>query len=105
MRASQTGDTGMPSRPMNRHGKPTRRREVASAASLEKLYDIGTYDRNQISLAQINRLRDLIDNKGGQRAAEFVGISEVTLLRICAGFGHRLRPKTAEKLREFFGKK
>lgn len=91
---------------MHRHGKVSKRtREVASAAALEKLYDIGPYDRNQISLGQINRLRDLVDNKGLQNAAMFVGLSELTLLRVCAGFGHRLRPKTAEKLREFFGKK
>lgn len=95
----------MPSKPMHRRTYNKRTREVASAETLAKLYDIGPYDRNQINLSQINRLRDLVDNKGLERAAEFVGVSDVTLLRVCAGFGHRLRPKTAEKIREFFGKK
>lgn len=91
----------MPSRPMNRHGKPTKRREVASAAALEKLYDIGTYDRNQISLAQINRLREIMDLQGFDVAAKLTGLSQVTLLKVTSGFAHKLQIRTTAKLREF----
>jgi hypothetical protein len=79
-------------RSLSRHDTPTR---------LSQLYSIGNYDRNQLSLTQIDRLRDLIDTLGGPTAAERVGVCEITLLRVCAGFGHRLRPETAAKVRKF----
>lgn len=68
---------------------------------LATLLSIGPYDRNQLTQAQIDRLREMIDTLGGQRAAERVGVNELTLLRVCAGFGHRLRPETAAKLRKW----
>ena len=51
----------------------------------------------------MNRLRDLIDREGSPRAAELVGVCEITLLRVCAGFGHRLRPPTAAAVRKYLG--
>lgn len=95
----------MPSRPNRRRSTRTKKRELVSADAIAALYDIGPYDRNQISLSQINRLRELVDTRGGPRAAELVGVCEVTLLRVCAGFGHRLQPPTAAKLREWFAGK
>ena len=92
---------------------PRRRRHASATATadarghggseLATLFDLGGYHRNELSLTQINRVRDLIDTRGLQRAAEAVGVSEMTALRVAAGFGHRLRPDTAAKVRKYFG--
>jgi hypothetical protein len=92
----------MTTKPFNRRSLSKKRtREVTSAESLAKLYDIPRYDRNELTLNQINRLRELIDLKGMPSAVEFTGIGENVLLRVCAGFGHRLKAKNASKVREF----
>jgi hypothetical protein len=92
----------MTARPYRRrtHAKP---KDADTVAGLATLFAIGPYDRNQITSAQIDRLRDLVDTLGGPSAAERVGVCEITLLRVCAGFGHRLRPETAAKVRKFLG--
>src|SRR5262245_48123540 len=76
-------------------------RETPAPASMVKLFDIGPYDRNQLTLAKLNRLRELVDQVGGPVAAERVGVGEIVLYRVCAGFAHRLRPETAAKVRAF----
>lgn len=89
----------MPARP---YGRRTRAKSKDDPTTgLAHLFAIGPYDRNQITTAQMDRLRDMIDKLGGPTAAERVGVCEITLLRVCAGFGHRLRPETAEKVRKF----
>jgi len=96
----------MASRPYNRRSLSKKKsREVISSQSLAKLYDIPRYDRNELTLNQINRLRELIDLKGMPSAVEFTGIGENVLLRVCAGFGHRLKAKSAAKVREFLSAK
>lgn len=92
----------MPSKPFKRHTKSNKKREVATASALAKLYSIGTFDRNQVTIAQIDRLRDIIDLQGFVRAAELTGLCQTTLLKVTSGFAHKLRQDTAEKIREFF---
>ena len=94
----------MPRKPFQRYSKSSKKREVATSASLAKLFQIERYDRNELSISELNRLRDIIDTKGLDNAAEFVGVDGVSLLRACAGFAHRLMPRTAEKLRKFLRK-
>lgn len=91
----------MPSRPVRRRTRPVEKNHEHPTAALAKLFSLGTYDRNQITQPQIDRLRELVDTLGGPTAAERVGVCEITLLRVCAGFGHRLRPETAAKVRKF----
>lgn len=95
------------SRPMRRSAKRRSRPPTEDAGSMsdafKKLFDIGPYHRNELSMKQIDRLRDLIDTEGLPRASHKIGVDQTTLLRVCAGFGHRLRPGTAAKVREYFG--
>lgn len=94
----------MLSKPFGRRTRRSERtRERGGSAALAKLFDIGPFDRNAVTRSQIDRLRDLIDREGLPRASEKVGVTDTTLLRVCAGFGHRLRPPTAAKIREYFG--
>ena len=95
----------MPTKPMKRRTRSARTREVASADSLAKLYDINRYDRNELTLAQINRIREIMDLQGFARAAEMIGVCQTTILKVTSGFGHKLALSTAEKIREFLGKK
>lgn len=90
----------MPRKPFKRTTKTSKTREVSHA--LAKLYSIGTFDRNQVTMSQIDRLRDIIDLQGFVRAAELTGLCQTTLLKVTSGFAHKLRPDTAEKIREFF---
>lgn len=89
-------------RRLNRKRSSTTRRHAA-AAELEKLYRIEPYHRNEVSLSQIEQLRDLIDLVGMPTAAERVGVSLVTMLKVTSGFGHKLQTATAAKIREYFG--
>lgn len=92
------------SRPMRRRNNTAvREKEPMTSASLKKLYDIGPYHRNEVSPSQINKVRDLIDELGFPRAAEKIGLSLEPLLKITSGFGHKLRPSTAAKIRKYFG--
>lgn len=75
---------------------------AAERQNMVALFELGRFERNQLSRQQIDVLRNMIDNEGTPRAAAALEISEVTLLRVCAGFGHRLSPKTAAKIRQFF---
>lgn len=93
----------MPARPNKRRPPKSKSREVVSADAIAKLYDIGPYDRNQVSLLQINRVRDIIELEGLPRACELIGVCDVTLLRVTSGFAHKLRPDTAARVRKFFG--
>lgn len=95
----------MPARPAQRHSSNKKRtkKDESITASLAKLYDIGPYNRNEIKVSQIDRLREVMDLQGFERAAELVGVCQTTLLKITSGFGHKLRPDTAAKIREFLG--
>ncbi len=78
---------------------PKRRR--AGANDLEDLFEIPRYDRNEVTLSEINRLRDMIDKYGMPYAVKEVGVSDSTLLRVCAGFGHLLTTPTRQIVREY----
>lgn len=99
----------MPSKPMRRRTAHKRKdhdkrdRSGPTAREVAALFDVGPYHRNEVSLSQINRLRDLIDREGKPRAADKVGVSLVTLLSVTSGFGHKLQAATAAKIREYFG--
>lgn len=53
-------------------------------------------------MSEINQLRNWIDTEGLPKVARDLELSEVVVLRVCAGFGHRLMPSTARKVREYF---
>jgi alcohol dehydrogenase class IV len=83
---------------------PIRRRQESDeiASGIARLFrSLGPYERNQITAAQIDRIRDLMDVIGIPAACERVGVSEACLLKVTSGFGHRLRPETAAKVRKF----
>ncbi|HEY2735943.1 MAG TPA: hypothetical protein VGI70_18225 [Polyangiales bacterium] len=69
---------------------------------LAALFDLGPYDRNQLTRADIDHLRNRIDSEGLAPVAKELEISEIALLRACAGFGHRLMVRTAAKIRAYF---
>jgi hypothetical protein len=68
---------------------------------MERLLRIEPFHRNEVTAREIDRLRDMIDQQGPRQVAKLVGVNQLTLLRVAAGFGHKLVPHTAEKLREF----
>lgn len=67
-----------------------------------ELFQVEPFLRNQVSLQQINHLRNRIDSEGLPTVAKELGVCETTILRVCAGFGHRLERGTAQVLREYF---
>lgn len=73
--------------------------------SLEELFGVEPFHRNEITLGEINRLRSQIDERGAGPVADDVEVDRATLLLVTSGFGHRLRPKTAERVRDFLRKK
>jgi hypothetical protein len=85
-------------------GKP-RKRSARDDESLEELFGVEPFHRNEITLTEINRLRSWIDERGAGPVADDLGIADSTLLFVTSGFGHRLQPKTAERVRNFLRKK
>lgn len=80
-------------------------RRIRGSSNITELFDLGgRFDRNELSTAEINRLRNMIDSDGLPHVAELLGVSRDPLLFVCAGFGHRLQRKTAAKIRDFFHK-
>lgn len=73
--------------------------------SLEELFGVEPFLRNEISVSEINRLRALIDERGAGPTADELEVSDATLLLVTSGFGHRLTRKTAERVRDFLRKK
>lgn len=69
---------------------------------LADLFDLEPYDRNQVSKAQINQLRDWVDVAGLPAVSAKLDVSSEAVLRVCAGFGHRLQARTAAKMRRYF---
>lgn len=62
------------------------------------LFSIGPYERNRVTRAEIDKLRNLIDHEGIVKTCKILKLSEITILRICAGFAHRLTTPTAQRL-------
>lgn len=85
-------------------GKP-RKRSAAQDESLEELFGVEPFHRNEISVAEINRLRNMIDIAGACNTAADLEVHPSTLLMVTSGFGHRLKPMTAGRIREFLRKK
>lgn len=73
--------------------------------SFTALFDVEPFLRNQVTKTQIDHLRNRIDGEGLRTVATDVGVDQTTLLRVCAGFGHRLTPTTAGMFRDYFDKK
>jgi len=77
-------------------------RKVRGASNITELFDLGgRFDRNEITKSEIDKLRNMIDERGAGPVAEELGLQPSTLLLVCAGFAHRMTPKTAARLREF----
>lgn len=91
----------MPNKPNRRRVKSTVADRELTAGALAKLYRIEPYHRNEITLAQIRRLQDLIDRIGFPAAAAEIGVCKEVLLTVCAGFGHKLRPVTVNVVRQY----
>lgn len=51
---------------------------------------------------ELEMLCELIRYDGLQDIAKAIGISELTLLRVCSGFIDRCRPKSQHAVRKFF---
>lgn len=85
--------------------KKSDRQVDGMVAGVQRLMSLGNYDRNELSLEDIDKIRDLIDRLGAPTAAEKTGCSEQVLYKTCAGFAHRLLPTTAAQIRKFLGKK
>lgn len=98
----------MRTRPFAREPR-TRKREVDEAgnivAGVARLLSLGNYDRNALTLDEIDRIRDLIDIHGAPTASEMVGCSQLILYKTCSGFAHRLMPETAQQIRKYLGRK
>lgn len=87
-----------------RGAKPSKskhRKRGAVHDDLESLFDIGRFERNEITLAEINKLRNVIDCEGMPTAVAEIGLSDTTLLRVCAGFAHQLQSSTRKVIREW----
>lgn len=84
-----------------KRGTSSKNGHGSTAEHMEALFTIAPYHRNEVRVNEIDRLRELIDLLGVSAAAERVGVSDVTLLRVTSGFGHKLRAQTAEKIREY----
>jgi hypothetical protein len=82
-----------------------RKRSAKDDESLEELFGVEPFLRNEISIAEINRLRSLIDERGVKPVAVDLNVVDSTLLMVTSGFGHRLARKTAERVRDFLRKK
>jgi hypothetical protein len=80
-----------------------KRQREANNSNLVALFSIGPFERNRVSRAEIDRLRERIDSDGTTAVAREIEVSELTLLRICAGFAHRLQTRTADKVRDYLG--
>lgn len=87
-------------------GKPRKRSAKLKAdESLEELFGVEPFHRNEITLREMDRLRAMIDERGARPTADDMKIRDATLLMVTSGFGHRLQPKTAERVREFLRSK
>jgi len=73
-----------------------------TGSDFTELFNVEPFLRNQVTMQQINHLRNRIDSEGLASVCKEIGMCETTLLRVCAGFGHRLERGTAQVLREYF---
>jgi|SRR4249920_4265286 hypothetical protein len=60
------------------------------------------YVGTELGPREMKMLQELIEYDGLQPIAKAIGISDVALLRACAGFVDRCQPKTRHALRKFF---
>jgi hypothetical protein len=95
-------------RTFSRNGKVIKFGKSAPQAAggdseLTALFGVEPFLRNQVTKEQVDHLRLRIDSEGLPKVAESLGINQITVLRLCAGFGHRLMPGSAEKIRGYFG--
>jgi hypothetical protein len=51
---------------------------------------------------EVALLKDLVEDEGLRKVCEWVGVSEITLLRVMAGFSHKCQPTRLNKVRRFF---
>jgi hypothetical protein len=72
------------------------RRFPAAVAKRERFMNTTIGDR------ELEMLCELIRYDGLQDIAKAIGISELTLLRVCSGFIERCRPKSQHAVRKFF---
>ena len=81
------------------------RRAGSPPEDLAALFDLGPFDRNQITRGQIDKLRNWVDTEGLPTVCKELEMDGLTIMRVCAGFAHRLMPRSAAKLRAFFAER
>lgn len=76
----------------------------APRESLAELFrlDGATFERNGVDARVLYQLRALVDTEGVEKVAKDMQLTAVTVLRVLAGFAHRLRPGTVKKVVEYF---
>lgn len=74
------------------------------AGHLEELFHLNgaAFERNGVSERVLYQLRNWVDTEGLAKVSEALDMSEVTVLRILAGFAHRLRPTIVQKVVGYF---
>jgi hypothetical protein len=85
-------------------GKP-RKHKASAKESLEELFGIEPFHRNEITAREIRQLQHMIDEKGIPTTCKDLNLDKGTLLMVTSGFGHCMRPYTAERLRTFLRNK
>lgn len=62
-----------------------------------------TYRRTDLSDQQIRIMKDLIEYEGLSFMAREIGVSEMSLLRVCCGWLDRCNTNVRQKVLAFFG--
>lgn len=84
------------------HTNPTPQARGDNGDDFAELFGVEPFLRNQVTVKQIDHLRNRLDSEGPRQVLEDIGICETSLLRLCAGFGHRNTRAVAAKVREYF---
>lgn len=77
-------------------------RTGSGTSNVTELFDLGgRFEPNELTRSEIDKLRNMIAERGAYPVAKELGLVASTLLYATSGFGHRLAHKTAERLREY----
>lgn len=82
-----------------RPAAPTGRHRAQHYIDRAKHLDVDISDR------ELAMLRKLVEWEGPAEIAGSVGVSQLTLMKVCGGFLAHCRPETRRKFRTFFGER